>query len=623
MSDYDDLVKRRSKRYNDREKEAIINDFLKSGMTIKNYCLQSTCSEASLGRWLRQSKLQKKEHKGNSSTPDERRLAVEAFLKSGMPMNMFAKTWGINPKTFYKWWASYKKLGPQGLEAGNVYGTGKKKGPKGIKSIIKEKIVEAKSDFPTFGLKKLQQNLKRLQGVKVSANTIKKVLMENGSYEPQVSERVKKSPPQVRRFERANPMQLWQSDITSYVLRGQKQRVYLVVFMDDHSRYIVSWSLGLKQTGSFVIETLFDGFQRFGKPEEVLTDQGRQYFSWRGKSEFQKILQKEDVNHVVSRSHHPQTLGKCERFWKTVGKEFWDRANPRELHEARERFSHFVNHYNHFRPHQGLDGMTPSDRFFGLESEVRNSIEETLEANELRIALDQSPKKPMFLVGQIGDQKLSMHGESGRLVVNTPCGSEHEFSYEDFGHKKVGDKNERYYNKYDKNKEEERSQDDDQLFETSSSSEGALGDCEQGRERTCSYEGPSDRRILDGTNIQSPSEREVRSEPPESLAIESISTIRDVRGAFETTEEEESEYEQRRGPYLSEEENQKTRRDDRDAGSLDRDFEVDARVQGSETTREKYQEEYRSEEKWEQDQEGTHQNFEKRWDSIFSKKEEE
>ena len=85
-------------------------------------------------------------------------------------------------------------------------------------------------------------------------------------------------------------MQLWQTDITSLSLARHSQKVYLTVFMDDYSRYVVSWQLALQQTKEFVMETLLSGIQRFGKPEEVLTDQGRQYFSWRGKSDFRKLL---------------------------------------------------------------------------------------------------------------------------------------------------------------------------------------------------------------------------------------------------------------------------------------------------------------------------------------------
>ena len=229
-------------------------------------------------------------------------------------------------------------------------------------------------------------------------------------------------------------MQLWQSDITSFVLTRHSQRVYLTVYMDDHSRYIVAWSLQLRQKSDLVMDSLLMGIQRFGKPEEVLTDQGRQYFSWRGKSDFQKLLDKEGIRHVVARSHHPQTLGKCERFWETVGQEFWERVKPQELEDTRERLGHFIAHYNHFRPHQGLEGMTPADRFFGLAVEVRKAVEATFDRNELRLAVGEAPRSPVFLIGQIGDQPVSLHGESGNLVVQTPGGGIQRLEYSSFGH---------------------------------------------------------------------------------------------------------------------------------------------------------------------------------------------
>ena len=222
-------------------------------------------------------------------------------------------------------------------------------------------------------------------------------------------------------------------DITSFVLTRHSQRVYLTVFLDDYSRYIVSWGLYLHQKQDIVIETLLSGIERFGKPKEVLSDQGRQYFAWRGKSDFQKLLIREGIQHVVARTHHPQTVGKTERFWATVGEEFWERTQPQDLTEAKERFRHFVAHYNHFRPHQGIDGMVPADRFFGVEDQMREAMEKTMDRNELHLALGEEPRKPVYLVGQIGDQQVSMHGEKGRLIFQTQDGNLQEMGLEGLG----------------------------------------------------------------------------------------------------------------------------------------------------------------------------------------------
>jgi transposase InsO family protein len=267
---------------------------------------------------------------------------------------------------------------------------------------MRDQIAEVQGKHPNFGLRKVRDFLARFHGVRTSAGSVRNTLREKGlSAVPHRKKYRKRQPP--RRFERAKAGELWQTDITSFVLTRHSQRVYLTVFLDDYSCYIVSWGLYLHQKQDIAIETLLSGIEKFGKPKEVLSDQGRQYFAWRGKSDFQKLLIREGIQHVVARTHHPQTVGKTERFWATVGEEFWERTQPQDLTEAKERFGHFVDHYNHFRPHQGIDSMVPADRFFGVADQVREALEKTMDRNELHLALGEEPRKPVYLVGQIGD----------------------------------------------------------------------------------------------------------------------------------------------------------------------------------------------------------------------------
>jgi len=366
-------------------------------------------------------------------TPEERRAAVEAFQKTSLPIKDFCLTWGVSMASLRDWLARYEKDGPKGLEP-RTRKPSKADDRRRLPEVVKAAIVAAKKSHPDFGLRKVRDALRRFLGIKVSVGSVQKTLREAGFpplAKPRRKPRHKKKPP--RRFERARPGELWQSDITSFVLARPSRRVYLVVFLDDHSRYIVSWGLYLHQKQDIVVEAYLAGVTRFGKPREVLTDQGRQYFAWRGKSAFQKLLQKEGVDHVVSRPHHPQTLGKCERLWATVAREFWERAEPRDLEEARERLRHFLDHYNHFRPHQGIDGLVPADRFFGAEDATRKTLEEQLARNALDLAIARPPRKPVYLFGQIGDRRVSLHGERGRLVVQTPDGGRQELELEHLG----------------------------------------------------------------------------------------------------------------------------------------------------------------------------------------------
>lgn len=566
------------RRFTDDEKLKIVQGFLESGMTRTDYCENVDIAHATLNRWLREYG-QTGRSKKSRYTPEQRKQAVEEYLRSDMSQSDFSKVWGINQKSLSKWVNLYEKFGGKSLEEGKMYGKGKKRGRKPLSQLIKNEIVAKQKLLPNSGLKKLQNALYRFNGIKVSANSIKKTLEEVNEYEPKVAQPKKRKPPQIRRFERARPMQLWQTDITSYVLPRSKDRVYLVVFLDDHSRYIVSWSLGLKQTGSFVIKTLVEGMEKFGRPEEVLSDQGRQYFSWRGRTEFQRLLEREGVRHVVSRSHHPQTLGKCERLWKSVGIEFWDRAKPKTLDDAIERFKHYVNHYNHFRPHQGIDGLVPADRFFNVADQVRDRLEETFKENELRLAIMERPKKPFYFMGQIGDQKITMHGEKGKLVVRTPEGEMENLEYGELGRKTTS--------KEEVEKTQKKQLQND--CKTSDTSERIMESSEPRAERESPQTSHGDHRLLDGYEDETGSCEPVGGDTFESLADEQAGRVWDVRRAFETTEDEQKYGEQRRRSEISEEEDQGAGSDYRDARQVDTNFEIDAGLSRSDI--EKYDEE--------------------------------
>ncbi len=625
---------RTRKVYSREEKKRLIQKFMKSGMTIKAFAAKSGVAPASISRWMKSLNI-KRSARNPRYSPEQKRATIEAFQKSAMTMKDFAKMWGINAKTLSSWLKSYDRKGPKGLEPGQIYGEGKKRGPKGLPQILVNEIIEAKKSFPAYGLRKIQNTLFRLKGVKVSSATVRKILESEGIHQTPPPPPKRRHPRKIRRFERALPMQLWQSDITSYVLTRHSQRVYLVVFMDDNSRYIVSWGLNLKQTGEFVMETVLDGIQRFGKPEEILTDQGRQYFSWRGKSEFQKLLDKQGIKHVVARSHHPQTVGKCERFWKTVGEEFWDRARPQELREARERFSHFVSHYNHFRPHQGLNGMIPADRFFGVESEVRQAIEDNLTKNELRIALDEAPRSPVFMVGQIGDKQISMHGEAGRLVVQTPSGEIQKLDYEDFGHHKGGTHDDSGSTDTDERESAEKATENRQTAgiqdaAAGDSGAGAAGECHGGGEKESPSDGGYDNGVLDGSGEQAGGCPGPISPPAQDMADEQSGLERDGSRAYQTAEsEEEDDLPESAGRSGGlEAEDPGTRTDHRDAGSSDCHSPLHARLPGRSTpdrntsTESCEEDQGTREEAWSRDEESTDtaENSRSKWGFGFWKK---
>lgn len=359
------------------------------------------------------------------STAEERRQAVEAFRKSGLTQAMFARQWGVNPMTFSGWVAQAGARTP-----------GERRGRRPrLPAAVKQEVVAVKRRFPRFGLRKVRDFVRRFSGLSLSTGSVKKVLAAEGipPTPPVRRPRRRKSVGPPQEFERAHPNQLWQSDITYVDVPWSRKPLYLVAFLDDRSRYVVSFGLHAHQKAEIVLEALADGISRYGRPQEVLTDQGRQYASWRGTSEFSRRLKAEGILHVKARPQHPQTVGKCERLWKTLQDELWARVTLRDLEDARERLAHFVAHYNFQRPHQSLEGLTPADRFFGAERAVKEAVERAIEKNVLRLAIGESPRRPVYLVGQIDGRSVSVHGEGGKVVVQTSDGMRREIEARDLG----------------------------------------------------------------------------------------------------------------------------------------------------------------------------------------------
>jgi hypothetical protein len=110
--------------------------------------------------------------------------------------------------------------------------------------------------------------------------------------------------------------------------------------------------------------------QRYGAPEEVLTDNGKQFtdrFGRGGEVLFDKICRRNGITHRLTQPRSPTTTGKIERFHLTLRRELLDDARPFEsVLEAQAAIDDWVRDYNADRPHQSLQlraPVTPAERF--------------------------------------------------------------------------------------------------------------------------------------------------------------------------------------------------------------------------------------------------------------------
>jgi transposase InsO family protein len=308
-----------------------------------------------------------------------------------------------------RWVTRYRQFGEEGLKD-------LKTGPAQprLPAPVRDKIIGIKTEQPTFGIKRISQLLRRMFFLKASPETVRQKLRQAQLMAPTPPPR-KRNLTRPRFFERATPNQMWQSDIFTFRLGGRY--AYVIAFLDDYSRYVVGADLFRSPTAQATIEVYRVAMGEYQPPKEMLTDNGRQYTTWRGTSRFEAELKKDRVIHIKSRPQHPMTLGKIERFWATIWQEFLTRAQFDSFEQARERIKLWIKYYNHKRPHQGIEGLCPADRFFEIQSQLRQTIDAGIQENILEMALRGQPKAPFYMVGRMEGQSVVLRAEKGKLKL--------------------------------------------------------------------------------------------------------------------------------------------------------------------------------------------------------------
>ncbi len=342
----------------------------------------------------------------------EKLEAVQARQK-GLTYGEIYSLIGVCDATLNKWIAAFEQDGVAGLERATPRGTSKVN-PK--VACAEQILEEVTAGDPKAGIGKVQGALFRRGFLKMCRETVRRLLRRNGKGPLDVHLRRKNKPPKIRTFERANPNDLWQTDIMSFMLKGQ-YRVYLIGFMDDNSRFLVSWGLHRLQTAANVIEVFRAGVEKNGMPKELLSDNGRQYYTWRGKSAFTKTLIKMGIRHIRSRPYHPQTLGKIESFWRNLFQECLSQVPLSSFEEAQQKIGEYIEYYNFKRPHQGIGNVYPADRFYRVDGQVRRVIEE----NTARVSEEAPPladyAPPAYLVGNLGGKELRVVAKSASVTL--------------------------------------------------------------------------------------------------------------------------------------------------------------------------------------------------------------
>src|SRR5262249_22571174 len=161
----------------------------------------------------------------------------------------------------------------------------------------------------------------------------------------------------LRQLTAAYPNHVWGVDITYVRVRGTW--LYLVVFLDWYSRYVVSWALSDTLEIEFVLTALEQALA-LATPLICNSDQGSQFTSPL------YTAQLEAAGVRISMDGRGRALDNIftERFWRSLKYEEVYLHDYGSVREARQGITHYIGFYNHERPHQALEYRTPAALYF-------------------------------------------------------------------------------------------------------------------------------------------------------------------------------------------------------------------------------------------------------------------
>jgi transposase InsO family protein len=179
----------------------------------------------------------------------------------------------------------------------------------------------------------------------ISESSIKRVLTKHKLTNP--PKRKRKRIKYIR-WQRKHPNSLWQIDHSDQKIKDK----YVISIIDDCSRKSLAFVPVNRVTTDVVIKIIDDLIKIYGKPKQILTDNGSAYGLKSKHSRFDIKCRRRGIQHIRGAIHSPTTQGKVERLFQTFKREFEYCNEDSELWRMK---------YNHFRPHMSLNNKTPDE----------------------------------------------------------------------------------------------------------------------------------------------------------------------------------------------------------------------------------------------------------------------
>lgn len=204
------------------------------------------------------------------SVAEQRYQAVLAVISDGLAVSQVAQKVGVSRQTVHLWLARYEAEGLEGLKDRSHRPV---HCPHQMAPEVEAAVLELRRSRPYWGPRRLVFELgKRGVSPVPSGSAVYRALLRAGMIDPASRDRRSRK---WKRWERGAAMELWQMDIVGGFALADGTSAKALTGIDDHSRMCVSARLMVRERTRAVCDGLRAALQRYGAPEQILTDNGK------------------------------------------------------------------------------------------------------------------------------------------------------------------------------------------------------------------------------------------------------------------------------------------------------------------------------------------------------------
>ena len=315
---------------------------------------------------------------------------LEAVVSCPLSVRKACQGLGIPRSTYQRWKRAYRDRGFEGLRDIPPIPHCR---PHRKTDKERQRVLECASIHTHLGPRSLAPYLWDEYRIPISPKTIYNILKAQG-WVRQRKKRVKTPEPLPAYPEPKEPNEVWQADFM-YVYVDGYGFYQLLTFLDAFSRLPIYHELLAQATSQAAAMVLREAVGRNGgvPPQVIVTDNGSAFVNLSGKkpTTFQQACSRLGISHWRIPFGHPQSIGRIERFHRTLREEEISLHQYSNPEEARERIRAAIKRYSTERYHQGIGDIKPIDRHEGREQKIRARRE------ELFSSIKRNGRKPKVL----------------------------------------------------------------------------------------------------------------------------------------------------------------------------------------------------------------------------------